>query len=125
MPHYPEIDAAYAYLSEQLNGLGIAYIHIVDHSAMGAPAVPMEIKKLIRNNFKNTIILSGGYDRQRAEADIGNGLGDLAAFGRPFINNPDLVERLENNWPLSQELHTDLFYSGGEKGYTDYPPHKA
>jgi N-ethylmaleimide reductase len=125
MPHYPEIDATYAYLSEQLNGLGIAYIHIVDHSAMGAPAVPMEIKKHIRNTFKNTVILSGGYDRQRAEADIQNGLGDLAAFGRPFINNPDLVERLENNWPLSQELHTDLFYSGGLKGYTDYPPHKA
>jgi N-ethylmaleimide reductase len=125
MPHYPEIDATYKYLSEQLNNLGIAYIHIVDHSAMGAPIVPMEIKKIIRNNFKNRLILSGGYDKERAEADIQSGLGDLVAFGRPFINNPDLVERFKNNLPLSIDLKMDLFYTAGEKGYTDYPPYKA
>ena len=102
MPHYPEIDDTYKYLSEQLNKIGIAYIHLVDHSAMGAPVVPMEIKKLIRKNFKNAIILSGGYDKERAEADIQSGLGDLVAFGRPFINNPDLVERFKKNWSLSQ-----------------------
>ncbi len=124
MPHYPEIDATYAYLSERLNRLGIAYIHLVDHSAMGAPAVPMEIKKVVRKNFKNTVILSGGYDRERAEADIQSGLGDLTAFGRPFISNPDLVERFKNNWPLSQDLKTDLFYAADEKGYTDYPFYK-
>ena len=125
MPQYPEIDATYKYLSEQLNNLGIAYIHLVDHSAMGAPVVPMELKKLIRNNFKNAIILSGGYDRERAEADIQRGLGDLVAFGRPFINNPDLVKRFKNNWALSQDLHMDLFYTADEKGYTDYPFYKA
>jgi N-ethylmaleimide reductase len=121
MPHYPEIDATYKYLSEQLNNLGIAYIHLVDHSAMGAPLVPMELKKLIRNTFKNAIILSGGYDQQRAEADIQSGLGDLVAFGRPYINNPDLVARFKNNWTLSQDLRMDLFYTADEKGYTDYP----
>lgn len=121
MPHYPEINETYDYLSKQLNDIGIAYIHHVDHSAMGAPAVPIEMKKLIRNNFKNSIILSGGYDKERAETDIQSGLGDLAAFGRPFINNPDLVKRLKNNLPLSKELKTDLFYSAGEQGYTDYP----
>ena len=125
MPHYPEIDATYKYLSEQLNNLGIAYIHLVDHSAMGAPIVPMEIKKIIRNNFKNRLILSGGYDKERAEADIQSGLGDLVAFGRPFINNPDLVERFKNNLPLSTDLKMDLFYTPGEKGYTDYPPYKT
>lgn len=125
MPHYPEIEATYNYLSEQLNNLGIAYIHLVDHSAMGAPEVPMEIKKLIRKNFKNTIILSGGYGKETAEADIQSNLGDLVAFGRPFINNPDLVERFQNNWPLSQTLNMDLFYSADEKGYTDYPVYKA
>lgn len=124
MPHYPEINATYNYLSEQLNKIGIAYIHLVDHSAMGAPEVPLEIKKLIRKNFNNKIILSGGYDRERAEADIQNGLGDFVAFGRPFINNPDLVERLKNNWPLSQDLRMDLFYTADEKGYTDYPFYK-
>jgi len=125
MPHYPEIETTYAYLSEQLNNLDIAYIHIVDHSAMGAPVVPLEIKKLIRNNFKNTVILSGGYDRERAESDLESGLGNLVAFGRPFINNPDLVERFKNNWSLSQDLKMDLFYSSDKKGYTDYPVYKV
>lgn len=125
MPHYPEIDATYDYLSQQLNNIGIAYIHLADHSAMGAPVVPLEIKKLIRNNLKNTILLSGGYDKERAEADIQSGLGDLIVFGRPFINNPDLVERFKNNWPLSQDLKADLFYTADEKGYTDYPFYKV
>ncbi len=124
MPLYPEIDATYDYLSKELNKLDLAYIHLVDHSAMGAPAVPLEIKKIIRHNFRNTLILCGGYDKETAETAIENGLADLIAFGRPFINNPDLVERFENDWLLSQELNMDLFYSADEKGYTDYPFHK-
>ena len=124
MPHYPEIDATYDYLSKQLNSIDIAHVHLVDHSAMGAPVVPIEIKQLIRKNFKNTIILCGGYDKEKAETDLKSGLADLVAFGRPFINNPDLVERMTNDWPLSQELHMDLFYSADEKGYTDYSTHK-
>jgi N-ethylmaleimide reductase len=125
MPHYPEIDATYKYLAENLNRLGIAYIHLVDHSSMGAPSVPVELKKLIRSIFRNTIILSGGYDLERAEADINSGLGDIIAFGRPFINNPDLVDRFRNGWPLSNELDFNLFYTPGEKGYTDYPVYKG
>jgi N-ethylmaleimide reductase len=121
MPQYREIDATYSYLSEQLHRIGLAYIHIVDHSSMGGPVVPPEIKDLIREGFKNTIILSGGYDRSNAETDIELGLAGLVAFGRPFINNPDLVERMRNDWPLSVELHQDLFYTAGAKGYTDYP----
>ncbi len=121
MPQYPEIDATYDYLSKQLNNISIAHIHLVDHSALGAPGVPMEIKQTIRNNFKNTIIHCGGYGIERAENDIQSGLGDLVAFGRPFINNPDLVERFKNNAPLSQDLYLDLFYAATEKGYTDYP----
>lgn len=121
MPHYPEINATYDYLSKELNNIGIAHIHLVVHSTMGAPVVPIEIKQLIRKNFKNTIILCGGYDKEKAEADIESGLADLVAFGRPFINNPDLVERMANEWPLSQDLKMDLFYTADEKGYTDYP----
>lgn len=124
MPNYPEIDATYDYLSKALHQLGIAYIHLVDHSSMGAPTVPIEIKKLIRNNFKNTIIGCGGYDKDSAEADLKSGLFDLIGFGRPFINNPDLVERLEFNHELSQNLKTELFYTADEKGYTDYPHFK-
>ena len=125
MPHYPEIDATYNYLSKELNKLGIAYIHLVDHASMGAPIVPMELKTTIRENFKNAIILSGGYDKERAEADIESGLADLVAFGRPFINNPDLVERFKNFLTLSHDLKMDLFYTADEKGYTDYPVYKG
>lgn len=124
MPHYPEIEETYDYLSKELNALGIAYIHLLDHSAMGAPPVPTAIKKLIRENFKNTIIQCGGYDKETAEKAIESGLTDLVAFGRPYINNPDLVERFKNDWPLSQNLNADLFYTADEKGYTDYPFYK-
>ena len=120
MLFYPEIDTTYKYMSEKLSDLGIAYIHIVDHSSMGAPVVSPELKKLMRRNFKNSIILSGGYDLERAESDIQHNLGDLIAFGRPFICNPDLVERLKKNWNLSENLHTEQFYTADAKGYTDY-----
>lgn len=125
MPQYPEIEFTYKYLAEEHKKLGIAYIHLVDHSSMGAPVVPAEFKKVIRKIFKNTVILSGGYDLDRAEADLENGLGDLVAFGRPFINNPDLVDRFRNSWPLTQDLDFKKFYSPGEKGYIDYPVYKS
>jgi N-ethylmaleimide reductase len=121
MPLYPQIDATYQYLSEQLNHLGIAYIHLVDHSSMGSPEVPMFTKEMIRRHFDQTMILSGGYTLERAESDVRRGLGDLVAFGRPFIGNPDLVERFRNNHPISQDLKKDLFYAAGPEGYTDYP----
>jgi len=121
MPHYPEIEETYTYLAEQLNNRGIVYIHLVDHSAMGAPLVPFSIKKTIHKKFRNTMILTGGYDLASAEKDIKSGFTDLVGFGRQFINNPDLVNRLKNNLPLSTTLHSDTFYTPGEKGYTDYP----
>ena len=125
MPNYSNVDATYQYLSEELNNLGIVYIHLVDHSSMGIPVLPLKLKKQIRNNFENTIIFSGDYNRERAEAEIQSGLGDLVAFGRPFINNPDLVERYKNNWHLSQDLKMDMFYSADEEGYSDYPLYNA
>lgn len=123
MPHYPEIEDTYIHLAEELNSLGILYIHLVDHSAMGAPEVPIKIKKAIRKKFQNTIILSGGYNFENAEDELQGGNADLIAFGRPFINNPDLVDRFTNGWPLSNDLDMDTFYTPGEKGYTDYPIH--
>lgn len=121
---YPEIEETYTYLAKKLNEIGIMYIHIVDHSSSGAPEVPLAIKEMFRSEFKNTIILSGGYDKERAEADLNRGLGDLVAYGVPFINNPDLVDRFANGWPLSENLEMDLFYSAEANGYTDYPTHK-
>lgn len=116
MPLYPEIEPTYLYLAEQLNKTGILYIHLVDHSAMGAPGVPTSLKRAIRSTFTNSLILSGGYDQDRAETDLEKGAADLIAFGRPFINNPDLVERFRKNQPLSAELDFSTFYTPGEKG---------
>ncbi|MCX6155571.1 MAG: alkene reductase [Candidatus Kapabacteria bacterium] len=121
MPHYPEIDETYSYLSTELNKLKLAYIHVVDHSAQGAPAVPQTIKDTIRGNFSGTIILAGGNDATKAETALQAGMGDLVAFGRPFINNPDLVNRFKNNLALATDLDFNTFYSADEKGYTDYP----
>ena len=121
MPHYPEIDSEYSYLAEELNKRGIVYVHLVDHSAMGAPEVPLSIKQTIREKFHNTIILAGGFNKESAEVALHSGLGDLVAIGRPFINNPDLVERFINNFPLSTNLDMNTFYTPGEKGYIDYP----
>ena len=121
MPHYPEIEETYTYLAEQLNDRAIVYVHLVDHSAMGAPAVPFSIKKTIHEKFTNTMILTGGYNLESAKEDLKSGFTDLIGFGRQFINNPDLVDRFKNNWSLSDIIDPSTFYSPGEKGYIDYP----
>ena len=123
MKPYQEIDTTYTYLASQLDLLGILYIHIVDHSSMGAPEVPLTIKKSIRQHLRNTLIMAGGYTKDTAEHDLQNGLADLIAFGKPFISNPDLVERMLNDWPINTAWDFNTFYSSGEKGYTDYLPY--
>lgn len=114
-----DTDALFTSLARELGRLKLAYLHVVDHSAMGAPAVKPEIKAAMRAAFGGTCILSGGYDRARADADLAAGKGELVAFGRPFIANPDLVRRLRDNLPLATPDAT-TFYLPGEKGYTDY-----
>ena len=114
-----KMDALYLRLIEELNKIGLVYIHVVDHSAMGAPEVSPELKAKIRANFKGKYILSGGYDAARANADLDAQKGDLVAFGRPFISNPDLVQKLQNGTALTAPDFA-TFYTPGEKGYTDY-----
>lgn len=121
MRPYPEIEQTYEYLAAELNKLGILYIHLVDHSGMGAPAVPIIVKEAIRKAFTGVLILSGSYLKEHAELHLREGRADLIAIGKPFINNPDLVERLKNDWPLNTELDVNTFYTPDEKGYTDYP----
>jgi N-ethylmaleimide reductase len=114
-----KMDVLYLRLIEELNSLGLVYIHVVDHSSMGAPEVSPELKTKIRANFKGKYILSGGYDVARANADLDASHGDLVAFGRPFISNPDLVQKLQSGAELAvPDFNT--FYTPGEKGYTDY-----
>jgi N-ethylmaleimide reductase len=113
------MDALYAHLAKELSALGLVYVHVVDHSAMGAPRPPHTVREAIRANFKGAYVLSGGYDRARAEADLAEGKGELVAFGRPFISNPDLVAKLRDGRELvAPDFAT--FYTPGEKGYTDY-----
>lgn len=125
MKPYPELVDTYLFLATELGKIGIVYIHLVDHSSMGAPEVPASIKKGIQESFKGTIILSGNYTKAHAEEHLEFKNADLIAFGRPFINNPDFADRLKNDWALNTELDTNTFYSADEKGYTDYPSYKA
>jgi len=120
MPVYAAMAADYTYLARELNALGLAYIHLVDHSPMGAPPVPDSMKATFRSVFKGALILSGGYDAARAESDLAAGKCDLVAVGRPFLANPDLVTRLERGLPLNAPDFA-TFYTPGPKGYTDYP----
>ncbi|MET0534846.1 MAG: alkene reductase [Steroidobacter sp.] len=115
-----QTDEVYVRLIERLNALGLVYIHIVDHSSMGAPPVSPGLKARLRATFKGKYILSGGYDAARASDDLEARRGDLVAFGRPFISNPNLVEKLRT----AASLHApdpSTFYTPGEKGYIDYP----
>ena len=120
IPHHDEIEDAYVALARDLGALGIAYIHIVDHSSMGAPPVSDDLKDRMRAAFGGTFILSGGYDLDRANADLAAGRADLIAFGRPFLANADLLDRFSQGAELN-EPRMDLFYTPGEEGYTDYP----
>ena len=120
MPLYDAMESDYTYLAEQLNNSGLVYIHLVDHSPMGAPPVPDSIKETFRGLFKRNLILSGGYDAERAESDLAAGKCDLIAVGRPLLANPDLLERWKTD-AAENAPDMDTFYTPGAKGYTDYP----
>ena len=120
MPLYDAMEADYTYLAQELNARGLAYIHLVDHSSMGAPTVPETMKATFRKLFKGTLILSGGYDAARAESDLVANKGNLIAVGKPFLANPDLVARWKTGAAVNApDMNT--FYTPGPKGYTDYP----
>jgi N-ethylmaleimide reductase len=120
MPDYPAMASDYTYLAQQLNARGLVYVHLVDHSPMGAPEVPQSIKATIRREFKGCLILSGGYDAERAESDLATQKCDLIAVGRPFLANPDLVARWKTHAAVNAPDFS-TFYTPGVKGYTDYP----
>lgn len=110
----------YDYIVEQLSTLGIVYLHVVE-GATGGPrdVAPFDFAAL-RGRFKQTYLANNGYDLEFAAAQYEAGKADLFAFGRPFISNPDLVERLKSGAPLAQ-LNPTTLYGGGAAGYTDYP----
>jgi N-ethylmaleimide reductase len=117
---FPEVEPQYLALAAELSAIGVAYLHVLDHAAMGAPPVPASLKASLRAAFKGVFILAGGFNHDDAEAALRAGRADLIAFGRPFLANPDLVARLRAGMPLNPpDMAT--FYTPGAHGYTDYP----
>jgi len=114
------VEEQFLTLTTALSNLGLVYLHLVDHSAMGAPPVPAEFKRKLRAAFAQTFIAVGGFDAQSADKVLQAKEADLIAFGRPFISNPDLVARMKVGAALNAP-DMGTFYTPGEKGYTDYP----
>ncbi len=113
--------ATFSHAIKLLNGYGLAYLHLVEGQTGGPRDIPNggDLSALYAL-FDGAHMGNNGYDRASAIEAVETGAVDLVAFGRPFISNPDLVERLEKNAPLNA-LDTDTLYGGSEKGYTDYP----
>jgi len=117
---FAEVDAQYLALVQALSTLGLLYVHLLDHSAMGAPAVPAALKAALRSAFSGPFMLAGGFDGASAELALAAKQADLIAFGRPYLANPDLVARLQAGAALNAP-DMSTFYTPGAKGYTDYP----
>ncbi|MDN5288153.1 MAG: alkene reductase [Mucilaginibacter sp.] len=115
-PYAPaEIHETYLYLAKELDKMGITYIHI----SINPQAVKQTLDEM-RASFTGTFILCNGHTPETALTALVNGSADLVAFGRSFLANPDLAERIAGNEPLNQPDFTTL-YTPGAKGYTDYP----
>lgn len=111
----------YKELVDKLNPLNLAYLHL---SHMGeAKPVKFELWRSIREIYHGSVVLCGDYTKDKAEEALQEGLADFIAFGRDFIANPDLVERLKNDWPLAERDRTH-WYTIGAKGLSDYPTYK-
>jgi N-ethylmaleimide reductase len=115
-----EPQAVFGYLIEQLNQRGIAFIHFIEGATGGARDVPGFDFAWARKAFKGTYIANNGYTREMALEAVDSGAADAVAFGRLFIANPDLVQRLKLNAPLNAP-NPQTFYTPGAEGYIDYP----
>jgi N-ethylmaleimide reductase len=116
--------ALFEYIVDGLAELKLVYIHVIEGST-GGPRdnLPFDYASL-RKRFAGTYIANNGYDLALANKVLGANEADLIAFGKAFISNPDLVERLKLGAPLN-EPDKFTFYGGGAKGYTDYPTLEA
>jgi len=116
----------YLYTIKELNKLDLGYVHIMDGLAFGfhEKGEPMTLAEF-REHYNGVIVGNCGYSKEDAETRLAAGNVDVAAFGRPFISNPDLPERLQNNWKLAAYDDMSLWYTPGPEGYTDYPPYSG
>ena len=112
--------ATYLAAAHLLGALGVGYLHIAEADWDDAPLMPVAFKQALRMVYPGTLIYAGKYTAERAEQALAEGWADLIGFGRPFIANPDLPERLR----LGVELNPPdraTFFGGGAVGFTDYP----
>ncbi len=116
----PEAQETYAYVAEMLQEFGVGYVHAADSNAWGGQGNMAEILAILRPRFNGTLIANAGLTPETGERLLAEGHADMVAFGRQFVANPDLAERIGRNGPFN-EPDPFTFYGGGEKGYTDYP----
>lgn len=117
-----ETTKTFEYIITRLNDFDLAYLHL-SRPFKDADDNPNFIKDVIghfRPLYKGFLIANFAYDKESGEAELTSGRADAIAYGKPFISNPDLVERFKNDWPLA-EFDNSTFYTPGAKGYTDYP----
>ena len=113
-------ETTYLAAAKLLGELGVGYLHIAEADWDDAPLMPVEFKRQLRTAFPGVLIYAGAYTAERAREAIAAGWADLVAFGRPFVANPDLPERLRTGAALTPHDRNTLF-GGGERGLTDYP----
>jgi len=119
--HDSDPQPLFNHVVEALDRFGLAYVHVVEGETGGArDSIPFDYAAL-RDRFSGVWMVNNGYDRQMAIDAVTSGSADLVSFGRLFIANPDLVERLRSNAPLNSLMDSATFYGGGAHGYTDYP----
>ncbi len=118
-------EETFLYLAQELTKRGAAYVHIVRGSQLDKePVVSDDFLSKFRNAFAGTIIVTGGLTKQIALQLLQREIVDLFGFGTLFIANPDLPERIQHDWPLTQP-DSRTFYGGDSKGYTDYPRYEG
>ncbi|APG61378.1 alkene reductase [Christiangramia salexigens] len=109
------------YIIKKLNEYDLSYLHLSEpfNDVSDVPHAETEIAKRYRPMYHGTIMINGGFDQEKGNKVIAEGNADLVAFGKPYISNPDLVERFEQGVELS-EYDPDTFYTPGPEGYLDY-----
>ena len=114
-------------LAAALSARNLAYVHLSDQLTLGAEAIPQGFASQFRKAFRGTLMAAGGFNRTTAETALAEGELDLIAFGRPFIANRDLVERMRHDWPLAEGDRATFYGVNGAvtRGYTDYPAYQA
>lgn len=111
------------HIVKRLNDYNLAYLHLTrPFQLLDSEDFIEDVIGHYRALYKGFLVANGNFEAEEAESELEAGRADAIAFGRPFISNPDLAERIENKWPLTPP-DPDTFYSGGYKGYTDYPKH--